>query len=146
MNPQAAMQHFARVFVNFFVGFAVVFATGAGATITDPAAGVLLPLGLTALTMPTAVVGLQGCRALTGLMQMGRLFQMFVFWLMPVLGLLIAAWALPGYVTVSSASLAGVVILAVVTGLNYLTTDMHGMKRSWLPKKWPAGMSKPPMK
>jgi hypothetical protein len=136
------MQHFARVFVNFFVGFAVVFATGAGVTYVDPSAGVLLPLGLTALTMPVAVLGLQGCRAVTGLMQMGRLFQMFVFWLLPTLGLALAAWALPVYVTVTSASLAGLVVLAVVTGLNYLTTDMHGMKRSWLPKRWPNG--KPP--
>ncbi len=140
------MQHFARVFVNFFVGFAVVFATGAGVTYINPSVGVLLPLGLTALTMPTAVLGLQGCRAVTGLMQMGRLFQMFVFWLMPTLGLLLAAWALPGYVTVSSASLAGLVVLAVVTGLNYLTTDMHGMKRSWLPKRWPANMPPRPPK
>lgn len=146
MDPQAAMRHFARVFVNFFVGFAVVFATAAGATITDPAAGILLPLGLTVVTMPAAVLGLQGCRAVTGLMQMGRLFQMFVFWLMPVLGLLLAAWAFPTYIAVTSASVAGLVILAVVTGLNYLTTDMHGMKRSWLPKRWPAGMSKPPSK
>ena len=131
------MQHFARVFVNFFVGFAVVFATGAGIKFVDPSAGFLLPLGLAALTMPAAVLGLQGCRAVTGLMQMGRLFQMFVFWLMPTIGLLLAAWALPAYVTVTSASLAGLVVLAVVTGLNYLTTDMHGMKRSWLPKRWP---------
>ena len=146
MDPQAAMRHFARVFVNFLVGYFVVFAINAGATTASPMSwsGLHLPLGLTVVTMPAAVLGLQGCAAVTGLMQMGRLFQMFVFWLMPVLGLLLAAWALPGYIAVTSASVAGVVILAVVTGLNYLTTDMHGMKRSWMPKKWPHGMSKPP--
>lgn len=132
------MQHFARVFVNFFVGFAVVFATEGwlGATITDPRAGVLLPLGLTILVMPTAVRGLQLARAVTGLLQMGKLVQWFVFWLFPVIALKLAAWFLPDFVTVSAAWLSGLVVLAVVVGLNSLTTD-DGIKRSWLPMRMP---------
>ncbi len=131
------MQHLFRVCVNFFVGFAVVFATDgwAGATITDPRAGVLLPMALT-LTAPLAAFSLQLGRKLLGLMQMGKLIQMFIFWLYPVLGLLIAAWLLPSFVTVSAAWLSGLVVLGVVTGLNELTAK-DGIKRSWLPMRMP---------
>ena len=139
-NPLSKSPHPSRHLINmagiFFAAVLLTNASGIGVDAGPSSALNVLSAGLTsAIALLGGTFITQQTRSLFNLMQTGRLFQYFSFWICSILGLLASSVAFPSVLLVENFALAAFAIVVVAFSTAIFVGEVPTKGRSWLPMR-----------
>lgn len=130
------MSHLYKTMGHVVAAVLVTLLLGAGAASSGILGLVAATAVVGAVTTVVGVFGLQMLRSMLGFAQMGKLFQLALFFALAALFFSGFAWVLPALLTVTNALLAAGSTVAAFLAVSLVTGNLAQYKnRSWLPVK-----------